>query len=207
MSGKIESLLSQAKQNENESSVSCAEQSFSDNSEAKRVFSLLKTKLRNINEWNDHGMLSSYELFDEDGNSQKTEALSVGSFIRISLKGSGKYDWVRVINVFDEADEFVLTVKPTFDPTGENSDKSVISHFFTDAATNNFCLSNIDKTVSFCVIGLNEKQNTSETDGALQTVRNVGVNLGSYLGIQTSEWGKFCRGFLKCATDEVRQTG
>ena len=206
MSGKIESLLNQAKANKNESSVSSAEETFSDSLEADRIFSVLKTKLQNIGEWNDHAMLSSYKLFNEDGTDQETETLSVGCFIRILLRGSGKYDWVRVMDIHEAADEFVITVKPTFDPTEESPDTSVVSHFFTDASTNNFCLSNKDKTVSFYVIGLNEKQNTSETENALQTIRNVAVNLSSYLGIQTSEWEKFCHGFLQCATDEAEQT-
>lgn len=206
MSGKIQGMLNQAKANENESSLSSAEETFSDSLEAERIFSVLKTKLQNIGEWNDHAMLSSYELYNKDGTAQETETLSVGSFIRILLRGSGKYDWVRIIDMHEVTDEFVITVKPTFDPTEENPDPAVVSHFFTDAATNNFCLSNKNKIVSFYVIGLNEKQNTSETDNALQTIRNVAVNLGSYLGIQTSEWEKFCHGFLQCAMDEAGQT-
>jgi hypothetical protein len=110
-----------------------------------------------------------------------------------------KYDWVRVIDIYEEADEFIISVKPTYDPTAETIDKNVISHFFTDESTNNFCLLRKSDTIWFYVIGLGEKQNTSETKNALETVRNVAVNLGSYLGIQKSEWEKFCRHFLEDA--------
>jgi hypothetical protein len=207
MNGKINGLLNQAEANENESSVISAEKNFSGGAEAESVYSRLKIKLQNINEWNDHGMLSSYKLFDENGQAQATEILSKKSFIRISLTGSGKYDWVRVTDIYETEKEFIITVQPTFDPTEATPDRSVISHFFTDAARNNFCLAQKNEIVSFYVIGLNEKQNTSETDNALQTVRNVAVNLGSYLGVQTTEWKKFSEGFLECAANEVRQKG
>lgn len=207
MNGKIRDLLNQAEVNPNNSSVSSAEKNFSAAAEAEKAYSIVKNKIQNIDEWNDHGMLSSYKIFTEDGQPRKTEILSENSFIRISLKGSGKYDWVRVINIDDLKNEFIITVKPAFDPTEEKPDRSVISHFFTDAATNNFCLSRNGETVSFYVIGLNEIRNTTETDGALETARNLAVNLASYLGIQTSEWKKFCEGFLECATDEVRRGG
>jgi hypothetical protein len=203
MNSKIDELKKQADQNRNESSFSSAERNFANANEAARVFSILKTKLQNIEEWNDHGLLSSFRLFDENGNALKNEPLPRGAFIQISLKGSGKYDWVRVTDIYEAADEFIITVKPTFDPTEENPDKSVVSHFFTDEATNNFCVLRKNSAVELCVIGLNEKQNTGETKNALETVRNVAVNLGTYLGVQKTEWEKFCNDFLESAANKV----
>ena len=201
MSSKINSLLEQANQNKNESSVSFAEKSFSDEAAKERVFSNLKTKLLNIEEWNEHGSLSSYEIFDESGQRLADNRLFTGVFIRISLKATGKYDWVRVIDINEAADEFVVTVKPTFDPTEEKPDKSRISHFFTDDSTNNFCLLKKAESVKFFVIGLNEKRNTQETENVVESVRNRAVNLGSYLGVQKSEWENFCRSFLDSAIE------
>jgi hypothetical protein len=203
MSGKIENLLSQANIKEDESSISSAEKTFSGEAETARIFSRLKAKLLAIEEWNEHGALSSYKIFEENGQPFADKNLFVGAFIRISLKGSGKYDWVKVYDIFEAADEFVVTVKPTFDPTRENPDKTLISHFFTEDATNNFCLLKKSETIFFYVIGLNEKRNTTETENALETVRNLAVNLGSYLGIQNSEWEKFGSGFLECAAEEL----
>ena len=145
-------------------------------------------------------MLSTYALFDENG--REINEINVGTFIRISLKASGKYDWIRVIDIYDAPDEFIITVKPTFDPTTENRETSAISHFFTDEATNNFCLFKKAETVAFYVIGLNEKTNTNETGGAIETIRNVAVNLATYLGMQKGEWEKFCHHFLEDAADQ-----
>ena len=197
MSGKIEKLLSQAKRDENKSSIICEERTFDNAKESTRAFSLIKAKLLDIDEWNNYAGISSYKLYDESGREFLSNVINVGVFVRISLTGSGKYDWVKVINIFESANEFIITVKPAFDPTSENIDKSIISHFFTDAATNNFSLKIEDETVRIYVIGLDEIHNTIETKNIIQTIRNVAVNLGSYLGIQRGEWEKFCRHFIE----------
>ncbi len=194
---KTDNLLVRAKQNKNESSISCADKKFADETRARQVFSSLKTKLLDIDEWNSHSLLSSYNIFDEQGKSLENEKLAVGVFVRISLKGTIKYDWIKVINNDETTDEFIITVQPTYDPTEKEVDKTVVSHFFTDESTNNFCLSRKGETVALYVIGLNEKQNTHETKNTLEIVRNVAVNLGSYLGIQNGEWEKFCHHFIE----------
>ncbi len=148
-------------------------------------------------------MLSTYKLFDEAGNSLKTDEIFLGVFIRIWLKGSGKYDWVKVIDIFEANDEFVITVQPTYDLTEGNSDKNLTSHFFTNESTNNFCIVRDFKTVTFYIIGLDEKLNMNKTENTLETVRNVGAKLGSYLGIQKGEWERFSEGFINSTFEEV----
>lgn len=194
---KTDELLKQAKENPNESSISSADKDFESEGIARKVFSSLKPKLLNIGEWNTHAFMSSYELFDESGNVVGNGELAVGLFIRIKITASGKFDWIHIIDFHEAMDEFIITVKPAFDPTAENKDKNVISHFFTDESTNNFCLFRKNKTAALYVIGLNEKQNTTETSGTLETIRNLAVNLSTYLGTQTSEWKKFCHHFLE----------
>ena len=197
MSGKIQNLLHQASQEPNTSSVSSAKRNFTDEEQARSVFLEVNEKLLNLDNWNKNSVLSNFEIFDENGDVQADKTIRIGGFERISLKGTGKYDWVKIIDIYGNETEFVITVKPTYDPTEDNPDKKTVSHFFTDEATNNFCLQQDDKSVTLYVIGLNEKQNAGETDNVVETVRNVAVaNLGSYLGIQKSEWTTFCKNFL-----------
>ena len=203
MKFKTDSLLEQSRRDEDHSSFASAEKTFADEPEAAKVFSSLKAKLSDVDEWNAHAMLSSFELFDENGQALTTKKMAVGALLRISLKGTMKYDWVRVVDIYEAADEFIVSVKPTYDPTGESGDQSVISHFFTDESTNNFCLVRKASSVTLYVIGLNEKMNTEETDGALEAVRNAAVNLGSYLGVQRGEWEKFCHHFMEDAAVEA----
>lgn len=200
MSGKIQNLLQHAEADSEHSSVSSAKRQFPDGETAQRFFSILKTRLFNVDEWNEHSTISSFELFDENGYASESKTFFKGVFIRISLKGSGKYDWVKFTDLYESADEIIITVKPTFDPTADPPDKSSTSHFFTAESTNNFCLLSDDLSISLYVIGLNEKQNTTETSNKLEMIRNVATaNLGSYLGIQNAEWESFCKSFLDSA--------
>lgn len=200
---KTDELLKLAKENEKESSVSFADQDFESEASAHEVFLRLKAKLTEISEWNAHSLMSSYALFGENGKEIESGKIVVGAFLRIHLAASGKNDWIRVLDFYEVPNEFIITVKPTFDPTAEERDENVTSHFFTDESTNNFCLCRKNRTVAFYVIGLNEKRNTTETGGALETVRNVLVNAATFLGTQKSEWEKFCHHFL---ADAAKQT-
>ncbi len=202
---KTDELLTRAKANSGESSVSSADKDFENEAIAREVFLSLKTKILQISEWNAHALMSSYELFDERGNVVSDGEIAVGLFIRIKIAASGKFDWIRVLNFYETADEFIITVKPAFDPTVEKRDEKTISHFFTDESTNNFCFYRKAGTVAFYVIGLQEKRNTNETSGVLETVRNLAVNLATYIGTQKSEWEKFCHHFLEDAAEEITQ--
>lgn len=197
MNIETENLLRIA-ENSDKSSISSAKKIFTDADEVRIFFEKLKIQILNIENWNENANLSSYTLFDENGNQLESDTIHEGIFIRISLKGSGKYDWVKVVKIIENDREMIVTVQPTFDSSDKDADRSETSHFFTAEATNNFCILNNENSVSFYVIGLNEKQNTQETDSIIEALRNVAAaNLGSYLGIQKAEWTKFCENFLK----------
>jgi hypothetical protein len=202
MKYKTDDLREKAEQDKNHSSLSAAENDFADEAAARNAFGVLRSKLSNVDEWNAHGLVSSFEIFEESGQPASDKKLSVGKFLRISLPGTFKYDWVRVASIRDEADEFIVTVKPTFDPAAAERDESVVSHFFTAESENNFCVARKGARLGMYVIGLNEKMNASETDNALETVRNAAVNLGTYLGMQRGEWEKFCHHFINDVAGE-----
>lgn len=204
MNDKIQNLLAQAKRQarsseSGESSIASSSRALSDVSDAENLFHRLRQKLFQIEEWNAESVLTSFALFDRNGTARDSESSAVvGDFIRLSLTGSGKNDWVEIVEIHDSTDEAVVTVKPSYDPTENQPDKDATSHFFTDDSTNNFCLGKNRETVSFYVIGLCEKTNTSKTENFIETVRNVAVaNIGSYLGIQKGEWQNFCKNFLE----------
>ena len=200
--GKIQNLLEQAARQNNsptaeDSSVAQATRVFPTETEAEKAFSILRKRLFRIKRWNLESEISSFHLFDENGKSQPEKTAVVGDFIKIGLPGSGKDDWVRIVEIQDSADETVLTIQPSPDPT-DKENKKTTSHFFTAESTNNFCLQKNDLKISFYVIGLNEKTNTEETSGVLETVRNVAAaNLGSILGIQKAQWETFCENFIE----------
>lgn len=198
MNDKIRHLLEQAERQaaSGESSVAFARRDLTA-ADAEILFNNLKQKLFRVEKWNAESFLTSFELFDRDGNARAEKSAAVGDFVRLSLAASGKSDWVKIIEITEEPDAATVTVQPSYNPTENQPNKTTVSHFFTDDSTNNFCLGKTAETVSFYVIGLNEKTNTGETKNLLETVRNAAVsNVGSYLGIQKSEWKNFCENFL-----------
>jgi hypothetical protein len=202
-SHNIESLLKTANSStDSDTSVNVVKRTFLTDDDCAAFFEMTKANLLRIEEWNKNSSVTSYDLFDESGRSDASGLISDRKFIRIALYGSGKYDWVRVLKIVDEPDEFVMTVKPSYDPE-EGSDPSLISHFFGPEAENNFCVQRIQKTVAFYVIGLNEKQNTKFTDSLIETARNAAIaNIGYYSGLQKSVWKDFAANFLR--TDEEK---
>jgi hypothetical protein len=184
---------------EDNTSLNGSKRTFDSERDAADFFSRASTSVIDIDIWNKCGSASDYALFDRSGQSV-AGPIENGVFIRIHLAATGKYDWVRVINVQRDTSEVVITVKPSFDPTRQPADPAVISHFFSEESTNNFCLLLDGKSVSFYVIGIGEKQNTDHSGGLVETVRNAATaNLGYYLGIQKAEWKQFCRTFLEIA--------
>jgi hypothetical protein len=205
MNRRISRLLEEAERQKRsgESTVTSESRSFPNSADADGFFEDLRPELFRVSEWNGKTTLTSFESFDEKGNLADRVTALVGDFIRLTMTGSGKYDWVRVIEIVDKAGEAIVTIKPSHDPTDKDPDKDATSHFFNSDATNNFCLEKRDAVVSFYVIGLSEKTNTDETESLVERARNVAVaNIGSYFGIQKGEWKTFCRKFLRLTDEE-----
>jgi len=205
--GKIQNLLEQAARlNDSaaaeDSSVAGGKRVLPTAAEAEEVFSRLHEKLFQIEYWNSCSEILNFELFSANGIASPKKAAALGDFIKITLPGSGKGDWVKIAEIHESADETILTVQPSYDPTDEENVKTT-SHFFTAASTNNFCLQRDKTTINFYVIGLNEETNTEETSGVLETARNYATaNLGCLLGIQKVQWETFCRNFLEVKSEK-----
>ena len=199
--GKTQAFLGKAVRQhdsptQEDSSIAKATRVFPSAAEAEEAFSFLQKRLFHIEHWNACSEISSFELFGADGNSQPKK-VAVGDFIKISLPGSGKDDWVNIVQIHETPDEVILTLKPSHDPTDKDN-KDSTSHFFSGDSTNNFCLQRKDAKINFYVIGLNEKTNTEDTSGILETARNFATaNIGCLLGIQKAQWETFCKNFLE----------
>lgn len=198
MKGKLKELYERASRSGTvDTSVNGDEREYADEAAARRAFSDLREKLLFVDRWNHESALTSFARFSSSGREAPGARVAEGDFIRISLKGSGKYDWVGVAEIYEAADETIVTVRPSADPTDGERDEKSISHFFASEARNNFCLQRDGKTIYCYVIGLDEKTNLGETENILETARNAAVaNLGYFFGVQKGEWKTFCRNFL-----------
>jgi hypothetical protein len=204
MSDKTENLLAQANsETEEKTSVSFAERTFENEAEAKKVFARLSEKLLHIEDWNYSAGISTFILFDHNGNEKQHKQAQIGDFIRIKMPMTGKEDWVKITKIETDNDDRILSVQPAYDPTVEITDQNTTSHFFTADSSNNFCLKRTENRITMYVIGLNEVTNTKETSNILESVRNLATaNLGHYLGVQKAEWTTFCRHFLELETEQ-----
>lgn len=199
MESKTSSLIARANSAPDaDSSVTRATRRFSTADEAREKFGYFKSKLLDIANWEKLSLISRFELYDRGGAPTAKNPAETGDFIKVTLPGSGKSDWVSIIGIDEAADEIVLTVQPSFDPTENEPDESTVSHFFIGESTNNFCLIREAGNLNFYVVGLNEKSNTRETGGVLESARNfLTANIGCLLGIQKSEWETFGRNLLE----------
>lgn len=197
MSEKIQSLLKTAESSDDgKSSVTCARRDFESIEETVKVFAALRQKLYDINRWETESGVTAFQLFDESGEPLETSKAQKENFVRITLPGSGKDDWVKIVDIHDAADEVVITVQPAYDPTEKETDRDTTSHFFTSDSRNNFCLQKEEKAAAIYVIGLHEKPNVSETGSVLEKARNVAAAAFGWLGFQKIEWKTFCENFL-----------
>ena len=183
MSDKIQKLLEKAEAqtaaaSDAMSSTVRVERNFASAPEAENNFAAFKRKLCRIDEWNAHSALTSFEHFDEAGAKAERETARIGDFVRVTLTGTGKSDWVKIVRIDEAADEMILTLQPSYNPLEKEADENVTSHFFTDESTNNFCLQRKDSTVIFYVVGVDEKPNTRDTKNIIETVRNAATERG-----------------------------
>jgi hypothetical protein len=208
MSREIEQLLKLANSaDEPVTSVNSARRTFLDEGASRDFFSDVCRRLIDIDEWSEDSSASAYRLFDDSGTDVSEKPVEEGDFIRINIYGSGKFDWVRVLRIYKAADEMVITVQPTYDPTSEPVEPEKISHFFHSGARNNFCVQLEGTVVNFYVIGLNERQNVSESGGILETARNAAAaNVSYFLGIQKSVWIEFSKNMLRTGQEMAEGT-
>jgi hypothetical protein len=185
------------------SSITSASRTFPNAHEADDFFNRLREELFRVREWNEKTTLMSFELFAEKGNMCERQTAIVGDFIRLSMAGTGKSDWAEVIDIVDEAGEAILTIRPSYNSTGNEPDKNATSDFVASTSTKSFCLEKNNAVVSFYVIELSEKANTDTTGKFLETARNVAVSMvGPYFRIQQGEWKTLCINFLRFADQE-----
>ena len=204
ISSNVENLLKQANEKHSPpdvtSSVSNAERVYQTTEEAETAFQKFKEKLFLVEHWNKASVIASFAHYDENGNEQPQKPFAVGSMVKITLPGSGKDDWVKILEINDALPtEIVIRLQPSFDPTIADAEEDKhTSHFFVHTSTNNFCLQRVDKTLNFYVIGIGEQTNTEDSSGVLETIRNVATsNVGYFFGIQKTQWQTFCENFIE----------
>ncbi|MFY9308603.1 MAG: hypothetical protein WAQ28_06060 [Bacteroidia bacterium] len=173
--------------------------------EAVELFKVAKSRLLNINNWDEYSGAASatFELTDSNGKGISAPP-QTRNLIRIDVPGPGTFagqgfDWVCIEAIEDGSDPdaenefFAFRVRPAKNPDASDD---APSHFYTDDATSTFIIERNGNTVSASEKGRNEESNT-ETGNILDKARNVIVATGAKNGAAYPQWKSLMEGLLK----------
>ena len=175
-----------------------------DEQAAQELFAEALKKLLNINNWNLLcGFLSTaFQLIDPSGYNVDRKPV-IGDYIRVAIPGPGistgrGFDWVRIerlthIHIDAHQELFFMQVRPSSYPGTNDADTA---HFFKNSATSSFMLVRELKQVTAAIYGRNEVPNT-ETNNALDNIRNQVVGTSGAIGLSTLQWKSLVSGLLK----------
>lgn len=168
--------------------------------DATIFFSVACHRLLNINLWGDIAGLSSFQLFDEQGNEVVREGMQ-GDYIRIDIPGPGTqlgdgFDWVRIEEIFrhqDDKEELLsVKVRPSINPMAKGTSTA---HFLKAEATSTFIVRRLHLRVQAEEHGRNEMANT-DTTHILDNARNLLVGGAAKLGLSYPQWKLLVKGIM-----------
>ncbi|NGM66980.1 hypothetical protein [Sphingobacterium sp. SGR-19] len=173
---------------------------LSSQEEATRFFERIKSRLLDVNRWNEITKAPSATFTIKDAFGRTMERLvQKGDYIRIDIPGPGLpsakgYDWVQVEDIAETADtdgaSIVLTLRPCADPTQDNTDTA---HFFKQLATSSFLVEQKGDHIYLHYAGRNEIINTDNAS-ILDNLRNFMVGLGAKMGASFPQWKALVEG-------------
>ncbi|WGQ10681.1 hypothetical protein QG516_03305 [Pedobacter gandavensis] len=171
-------------------------------SEAIHFFQTVKDRLLDVNRWAEFagGASSNFYLTDRNGVLVHRMATD-GDRIKIDIPGPGTktgngFDWVTIdeirSQIIDGAEVLSMIARPSDNPLNSSMDTA---HFLSDKATSTFQVKRVGRIIYAEEHGRNEVPNT-ETDHALDNVRNTLVGWGAKIGFSYPQWKALVNGLL-----------
>lgn len=168
--------------------------------EAAIFFERIKSKLLDVNNWNEITKTPSatFTIKDASGRTVNRQ-VQKNDYIRIDIPGPGLpsakgYDWVQVEKVSEtedgEGSRILLTLRPCADPTQEDTDTA---HFFRRLATSSILAERKGRHISLHYAGRNEIINT-DNESMMDNLRNFMVGLGAKMGASFPQWKALIEG-------------
>ncbi|TYR33008.1 hypothetical protein FXV77_18395 [Sphingobacterium phlebotomi] len=173
---------------------------LSSQEEATRFFERIRSKLLDVNRWNEitKALSATFTIIDASGRTME-RPVQKDDYIRIDIPGPGLpsakgYDWVQVEGIAETADaesaRILLILRPCPDPTQELTDTA---HFFKRLATSSFLVQQKGSHISLHYAGRNEIINT-DNESMLDNLRNFMVGLGAKMGASFPQWKALVEG-------------
>ncbi len=173
---------------------------LSSQEEATRFFERIRSRLLDVNRWNEITKAPSATFTIKDASSRTMERMvQKRDYIRIDIPGPGLpsakgYDWVQVEDITQTADTegatILLTLRPSADPTQDSKDTA---HFFKQLATSSFLVEQKGSHIYLHYAGRNEIINTDNAS-VLDNLRNFMVGLGAKMGASFPQWKALVEG-------------
>ncbi len=173
---------------------------LSSQEEATRFFERIRSRLLDVNRWNEITKAPSATFTIKDASSRTMERMvQKRDYIRIDIPGPGLpsakgYDWVQVEDITQTADtegaSILLTLRPSADPTQDSKDTA---HFFKQLATSSFLVEQKGSHIYLHYAGRNEIINTDNVS-VLDNLRNFMVGLGAKMGASFPQWKALVEG-------------
>lgn len=167
---------------------------------ATRFFERIRSRLLDVNHWNEitKALSATFTIIDASGRTME-RPVQKDDYIRIDIPGPGLpsakgYDWVQVEGITETADaesaRILLTLRPCPDPTQERTDTA---HFFKRLATSSFLVQQKGSHISLHYAGRNEIINT-DNESMLDNLRNFMIGLGAKMGASFPQWKALVEG-------------
>jgi hypothetical protein len=176
--------------NEGKDKLYISENSFSNETDAKRALADAKKRLFDVNSWSAIPGPGNAEfiLFNRQGQPYKSEKPATGDFIKILLPGPVPENWVEVVDVSETEDSAEFTVRPSSDPTDLKQKEEVTEHFFRSDATSTFIVERVGSSVSGYELGLNEIINNQDEEAGGRAALNTMIAEGGWAFFQKIQW-------------------
>ncbi len=181
---------------------------FSNTSEARLCYQIIKKRLLQVYDWYRIAKLpmATFMLTDREGN-EVTRIAREGDYVKIDVPGPGTsagdgYDWVHVEQIAseegDDMEMAVITLRPSDNPL---NDDPGVAHFFKDIATSTLLVKRTGTEVTAEYHGRNEVVNTG-TGTLTDTVRNFLVGLTAKMGMSFPQWKSLVAGLVDVNSKE-----
>ncbi|WP_181308945.1 hypothetical protein [Rufibacter sp. XAAS-G3-1] len=175
------------------------ENTYPDETTARREFTRTKQKLFDVNSWSNlTGVNSTFQLYDKHGNKSAASKIQVGDFMQIILPATPIENWVTAIEVVEEEDAAQFVVRPCPKPQAQKdaADGDEVKHFFTDDATSTFRVLREGTTIMGMEIGRDEKPNNTGEQAGDRPILNTLISEGGWAGFQALQWNKITRYYV-----------
>ena len=170
--------------------------------EAKSFFEIVKSRLLDVNNWEQiAGKTSANFQLVDSGGQEVNRTVQQGDFFKIDVPGPGPvagdgYDWVQVEALEEVSEEDVesvgIRVRPTLSPLNNSQD---VAHFYSPESTSSFTVTREGTKVTAGIYDRNTKPNKT-ADTLADKARDVIVGAGAVTAFSKVQWKWLVEGLL-----------